>query len=459
MKLGKLIQKPELVFVFIASFFGLISAFLLPILEVPDENQHFQVEYAMFSSNKEAANDLVFSRDLVLSEDHILSAVQQDDYLKYFTEKTSAQYDGFAINTETYVFDGKTKSSVYDVMRLPQAIGILIGRMIYPSIGVMVVMGRLVMLALYIAALYFIIKKIRFGKWVLVFVACLPIMIQQAASLSYDPMNLLAIFAWVAFIVNLATQKAQLTRKRIISGVLLALLLLISKSNNVLLLGLIFALPKEYITSTRLFQSLRARTHWRLIRNIALAIIGIAICALLYVMAKKILAGQEFHPRRLFDVLLNTFFWGDLTLINVTFVGIVGQFSNFYYSLPAWLVFIALMVLVLVMMFEKLPDVSRRFALISGSLFFGSILLISIAMYYGWAMRHDRFGPGAEVTDGIQGRYFAPLLILLFPLFAYIQKYIKITTKSKNFVPVLAMSTSVLFLTFYTLQTWDFFWR
>jgi uncharacterized membrane protein len=453
MKLRNLVEKPELVFVYIASFFGLLSASFMPVLAAPDENQHFQVSYAIFSANREVSEDLVKSESLVLE------AVRDGSYKNFFTQKTSAEHDGIDINTGSYVFDKKTRASVFDIMHLPQAIGILIGKLIYPSLGVMVLAGRLFTLALYITALYFIIKKIRHGKWVLAFIASFPIMIQQAASVSYDPINLLAIFAWVAFIINVAVQHTKVTRSQIIIGILLALFLLLTKLNNFLLFLLLFATPARHITETNSFKTIRSSRHWTAIKYGFVALFVIIFCLGLYIMSVKLLAGHEFHPRRLFDVLLNTYFWGDLTLIDVTTTGMVGYFSNFYYHLPVWIVIITFIISIVVMLSEKLPAVSRRFALISGILFFGSVLLISVGMYYGWAINPQRLGPDAQVTDGIQGRYFTPLLVLLFPVFAYLQKYIKVATKSSYFVPILVSTASILLLVSYLLQTWHFFWQ
>lgn len=452
-QLKKIIQKPELVFVIIASFFGLLSSIFLPVLAVPDENQHFQISYAMFSENKRAPHDLVFNETM------ILNTVQTHQYKELFFNKTSAAQDGISINTGSLVFDGKTKASVFDIMHLPQAIGVLIGKLIYPSVGVMVLMGRLTTLALFIAALYFIIKKVRYGKWLFVFIASLPIMIQQAASVSYDPINSIAIFAWVAFIINIVTQKTLITRKQLIVGALLALFLLLSKSNNALLLMLALAVPIKQFVSTKTITTIREYKYWHILKYAGIVIAALFAFAALYYMSVKLLGGQEFRPRQLWEVLLNTFIWGNTGLIDVTTIGVIGQFSNFYYHLPIWVVIGAFIVLTFLLLADKLPNVSKRFAIISALLFFGSILLISIGMYYGWAMKIERLGPGAEVTDGIQGRYFTPLLILLFPALAYLQKYASVVTKSKLLIPLVSAGTSIFLLVFYMAQTWHFFWR
>lgn len=424
----------------------------MPILSAPDENQHFQVSYAIFSKNGQTAKDLVYSEEM------ILTSVKNGSYEEYFSKITSAKNDGFAINTNNYVFDGKTRASVFDLMRLPQAIGVLIGRTIYPSLGFMVIIGRLFNLAFFIATVYLIIKKVKYIKWVFLFIACIPMIIQQTGSLSYDSINLVAILAWVAFIINIVSQSTKVSKKQITIGLLLALFLLVTKSNNMLLLALLFAIPKQIIPTSKTITKLKSKKYWILIKcTFYIVVIAIAMVGF-YIMSKRILAGQEFHPKRLLSVLLNTFYWGDLGLIDVTTIGVIGQFSNFYYHLPVWIIIIAFIVLSIIMLHENIPFVSKRFAIISSLLFIGSVLLISIGMYYGWAMRPVRLGINANITDGIQGRYFTPLLILLAPLASYIQKYIKITTPSKNTIAVITIATCTFLLSTYLIQTYHFFW-
>lgn len=450
--LRKILDKPELVFVFIATFFGLLAVFLMPVLAVPDENQHFQVEYAFFSN--ESADD-----DLILNEQIILDSAKSGDYGALFSEKTSAEKSDISINTGSTVFDGKTTSSVFDIMRLPQAIGVLIGRIIYPSIGVMVIMGRLVNLAIYVLALYFIIKKVRYGKWVFLFISCLPMMIQQAASLSYDSNNLLVIFAWMAFMINTFTSKTGLRRKQIFIGLGLIALLAVSKANNLFLVGLLAAMPAILIKDTSIYRRLKASRHWKAVRYTLIITAAVLVTLAAFILFRKLLAGQDFDPRRLMSVLLNTFIRGDnLLLIDVVVNGMIGFFSNFYYHLPVWIVVMAFIVLSVILMHEKLPNVSKRFAIISGLLFIASVLLISIGMYYAWAIQPFRLGADAKVADGIQGRYFTPLLILLFPTFAYMQKWLRVSTAHKLTMPILAASSSCMLLLIFICQTLDYFW-
>lgn len=451
-KMKKLFSKPENLFVLLAAISGLLTVWLMPVLSAPDENQHFQVEYAIFSSKKQAPLDLVANESIAHDQ-------AKSNYGAFFVDKSSAASDGVEVNFGSKVFDGKTDASAKDILRLPQAIGVLLGRLIYPSLGVMVTTGRIVNLLVYVTILYFIIKHVRYGKWIFLFLACIPMMIQQAASLSYDSNNLLVIFAWVAFVINLATQKNSITKKQTLVGVVLVFFMLISKANNILLLALLFGVPLKNYLPKKLYSNLTSRKDWARIKLCATALTIVGVLLAVYIIFNRLLSGNEFHPRRLLDVLLNTFLRGnDLVLIDVVTTGVVGFFSNFYYHLPVWCVVLTFIVFVVGLLSEEMPRVPKKLALISGLLFFGSVLAITIGMYYAWAIKPFRLGPDAKVADGIQGRYFTPLLILLAPLFAYLQKFISIDEKGRRLMPSILVITSASLLALFLYQTWFYFW-
>lgn len=50
-------------------------------------------------------------------------------------------------------------------MHLPAAIGVLIARLIYPSLGIMDYGGRIANLLFFAFAFYFLIKKNKYAKW------------------------------------------------------------------------------------------------------------------------------------------------------------------------------------------------------------------------------------------------------------------------------------------------------
>ena len=82
-------------------------------------------------------------------------------------------------------------------MHLPQALGVFIAKITYPSTGNMVLFGRIVNILVYCAGIFFIIRASRMGKWVLVVIGLMPTLINTASSLSGDVMNNLIVLGFI----------------------------------------------------------------------------------------------------------------------------------------------------------------------------------------------------------------------------------------------------------------------
>lgn len=462
LKLSSILKRPERIFLVIGSFFGLISLFMMPALTIPDEGAHFWMSYGMLSKNQQIPHDL-----LVSPEDSA-SYIKDGTYIeKVFKTKANLEGDSFDFNFSKMIVlnsahDSRSISSL-DISRLPQAIGIAIGRITYPSMGVMTTLGRLANFAVFLAALYLIIKRVRYGKLAFVFLALFPMIIHQAASLSYDVVNIVVIFAWVAFIINLFAQKTPITRNQIIKLALLGFALIATKPSNALLLGILPFLPSSLYNNTRIFTQIhkklprfkmRKRTLKLLIGSLsAIGLIVALFCVDVY------LAGQGISFTKFMGVLINTFFRTDLNtqLDPIVTTGIVGHFGWLWYKLPEWLVIIHLSIFGLILLGEKAPKVNLRFAIVSASLFVLSALAITLGMYFMWTLRPNVAGIDATFIQGMQGRYFTPLLVLLIPVFAHLQQYISVKIKPQ-LLSILVVVMAVFSLTVYLLLTYGFFY-
>lgn len=456
------LKRPEKLFVIIAGFFGVVSALTLPILTGPDEGAHFWVSYSMFSSKPQIPSDL-----LVSAEDTVKSVSSGDYVDEMFEDTANLQGDKLAVSYSKEVdinaSNESRPASSLDITHLPQAIGILLGRLIHPSVGVMVVFGRLFNLAVYIGAIYIIIKRIKYGRLALAFVALFPMMIQQASTLSYDVMNTVAIFAWVAFVINLSLQRVRLSKKQLLVLGLLAILLIATKRSNVLLLGFLPFLPPSLyfnqVTTQKMQQWKSALLrHKRVVVNSLLAVAVLATIVFLYLL-DHYLAGRGVSSVRFFEVLFNTFFRPEVNtqLDPIITSGVVGNFAWLWYRLPAWIVFLQLSVFGLILLGDKVPVIPKRFAVASGLTFVGSILGITVGMYFAWTLLPSVAGPLATFIQGMQGRYFTPLLILLIPVFAYLQKHISVKI-APELLHKIAWSVAIFSLTIYVILTWVFFY-
>lgn len=460
--LSSILKRPERIFLVVGSFFGLISLFLMPALTIPDEGAHFWMSYGMFSKNQQIPHDLL------ISAENSAEYIKDGTYIeKIFKHKANLEGDSlrFKISREISLnsLNENRPVSSLDISRLPQAIGIAIGRVIYPSIGVMTTLGRLLNFAVFLTALYLIIKRVNYGKLAFTFLALFPMIIHQAASLSYDVMNIVVIFAWVAFMINLFTQQTPITRNQIIKLSLLGIVLIATKPSNALLLGLLPFLPLNLYRNTRIFTQIHKRIpRFRISKRLLkLLLWPLAIAGLggIIFLGDAYLAKYGISSMKFMQVFFNTFFRTELNtqLDPIVTTGIVGHFGWLWYKLPEWLVIIHLSIFGLILLGEKVPRVSLRLAIVSASLFALSVLLITLGMYLMWTLRPNIAGSDATFIQGMQGRYFTPLLVLLIPVFAYIQQYISVKIKPR-LLSILAVAMAVFSLTVYLFLTYIFFY-
>ena len=75
-------------------------------------------------------------------------------------------------------------------------------------------------------------------------------------------------------------------------------------------------------------------------------------------------------------------------------------------------------------------------------------------MYTAWALLPIRFGAGAYYADGVQGRYFTALLVLLIPCGVWLRKYIWFNTASAKVFHTLIFFVCAAILLYYTFGTY-----
>lgn len=417
----------ERLFLKLALVFGLLTMFIQPLFSVPDEYVHFSSAYSMFHTSRDNA---------IYQEGKALNAVDQNvsdtasGYLKEYREGTFIQT--YFDQKANFAEGQKLAFNVTfgNLKRLPQAIGILIASLIYPSLGLMFLLGRFVNLMLYIFALYFCIKKAKFGKWTMAAVALLPISIQQAASLSYDVMTYIAIFAVFSLLTNLWTREDKLNLRWIAYTILVLLVLLIPKA-SVLVVGIFFlTLPTRLFGDnavTRIldkFWAFCSRFKWL----VALVILGLFVFYL-----KHEFAYYDGFVNGL-QILFNTFFRPDIytNLDNVLVTGMIGNFGQMTYRLPEWLIVFDFIFLFILMTREKEVTLDTRVAVSGVIAFMANILMTAVAVYITWTVPKLPGYLPMMVSLGNQGRYYTPLLILLIPVGIYLNKYIKVEMSDKS---------------------------
>lgn len=463
--LGRVVQKPELVFLTLASVFGVFSAFVVPQLSVPDENMHFLRSYTISTGHivGDRTNKCVFPKEIY----NRAYSIYKGDYAPHFSQKID-------FNTTQIEWCG-TASSYSPLIYIPQAIGFFIARVVWPSTGLMILLGRLASLALFIGVTYYIIKKVRVGKWVYVVVALFPTVIQQVASLSADSFTYVAMFAAVAFLLNRAIQKTAMTKWQFTWLLLLSGALILSKIPDVVIILFILFLP------TRLFVY-KFKKKVFLLKPIAMklyTLLAAGIFALLLAYIWQVIYGQPLvataganpipsHPWQFLPILFHTYVYMDpkSTLFGFTGLGgfgdfilssAVGGFASYRYWLPEILIFACYLLLILALLRPNAAE-DKIFGDNSGKLALGSVVVLSVlvagisySLYVIWAL--PLLGSKAMYAAGLQGRYFTDAFVLLIPIGLWLRNYIRIVVKSDMLYSGTVASMSCFILLFYALQT------
>lgn len=439
-----LYRRPALLFVLIALPFGLFSAFYVPQISVTDENAHILRIYQISQGEVICQGNYEYPKDIV------------DKSLTHKDRSYTADYSDEIEFNDTQHHSCGSAASYSPIAYIPHVIGALIAQFFHPTAATVVLAARLAGLIFYLAAVYMIIKKVRIGKYVFFVIALIPQMIHLAASLSADMMNNVATLAIVAMMLNLFVQNAPIAKKQVITliGLMMAAALL-KLTIIIILLPLIF-LPVKLFKKNSIHSFPFNIQKWSL-AGVAAFLVGgtYLLWSKLSFFARPEVEGLPNpiaeQPNLFLNLLFNTYLsdYGDLVLR-----GVFGEFSSFLYHFPTALVILQIVTLLIVLLYHS-PDSIRKITsnkwLIIGmtSAFVLSILAITYGMYTEWGLKRGI----SEYADGVQGRYFTALLVLLIPLFAWISKYISIKVKSERLLLCLISFSQVLLLCFYVLYT------
>ena len=429
-------MKIETIFLIFSVFFGVLTAIIQPVFSAPDEYVHFKHAYSIFYKNTDEVFNEIDSQIALLpnqptqkeetaARESGLAAPIPESSLQRSYQNGQVLNKVF-IETISNKKEMTLKLSFKDIKWLPQALGIMVGEIIHPSIGIIVLFGRLFNLSVYITAIYFSIKKAKLGGRIMAAVALLPMSIQQASSLSYDVLYYVAIFVSFSLITNLWKRETKLDLKWLLYLLLTCVLLFIPK-HSVLTLGLFFITLPTALFGDNIFTK-KIDMFWKLCSKYknCTFIVGILLF-LMYMVYEFRFYGGAFRG---LQVLFNTFFRPDLytNLDDVLVSGIIGNFGQMTYRFPAWLVVLNFIFLFILLLSEPEEKINTRVA-VSGVLIYLSVLIMTaVIMFQSWTKNTLNL-PNALVSLGNQGRYYTPFLIVLVPLGIKMRNYLSINAK------------------------------
>ena len=431
-----LLVKPkyEALFTVIAICFGLTFWLIITPMSVPDETIHYEYSFQL-------------SNYMMGAEDHL---VFDEEYQNYGAmaghQNISAAYERFIkkINRPLSLDNHDVKMNFdiddsYHICFIPQALGITAARLLKWNMLRTFYLGRLFNLIFYVICVHIAIKKTPVHKLLFGILATLPIFMQQAASFSYDCYINGLTFVIIGCLMKWMYQEEKIDRKEFIFVFIVNLLIAPIKvvyglfsflywfvpverfenRKDKIIRILIVTAPAMYELSVLLFPLI-----YRIFRKIFERLF------IYRVQAETIIGGfvaehgegdtYSFsdvtdHPLEALKLLLRTVRYS----LKTWFYGSFGRaLSGNTLILPTFLVHSLLALLIASALREEPYSGSIRFKIVIILLCIFAGLMMVGGMLISWTdvdqeVIEDYGGP---IIQGIQGRYFSPLLPYLFTI-------------------------------------------
>lgn len=407
----------EKMFVPIALSLGTLFCLVIGVDTVPDEPSHIDTAYALsneFMGIPESGKPgYIYKRiEDIDSGAEKRQSLGADNY-KWMYEKLFCAAEDASLAECAVRSNLSNGGKIYYV---PQAVGISIGRILNLGLLPAIMLGRFFSLLCYIVLVYFAVKIIPVGKLSLLFVAILPISLQQAASVSYDGMINGISFLYLAFSVYIIYSDRRL-RFLDVSAIAFTGSLLATVKGGVyiplcLLPLMIFWRRKNVLKKER---------------YCAVFLTGLFVLAFVMGRFADILSrfatvqgtktggaeNQEIytfgylisHPVRAVGLYTNTVHkQGDLQLRNLLGGNLAWRDVNI-----DWYIVILILLLILLSCIrqDKETYIPRKDKIFMGLLAFGTFCFVELSMLLAWTPVKLNYITGA------QGRYFLPFFLLV----------------------------------------------
>lgn len=406
---------PERVFLFLGIFFGVMIMIFTPPFLYPDENAHFYRTLGIIDGQIVVQKpDEEHSGSFLPKSVHELEkATKFYDFLadrdclkEKISFKDISEASSYTKNGEK-IFINHINTALYSpVAYMPQVTGMKFMEMFTPSLLYIMFGGKIFNFLFYLILGFFAIRSLPFLKWVGVLILLAPINLSLAGSLSTDPVLLSSSMLFFAKILQYSVgEDSKVGWKQV---VLLAVLAFIigQVKQNFLIVFFVFLIPKKKFCggyfvkmATVVVPSVVLSLVWGKIASSVLVPGNGAkpVEQVVYILSHPIEYLQTFlRTSRIFSRMLREM------------VGVLGWLNIRldWWAYGLYYIFFVLNVFFSIDVDDKGREMfSLKQKLIILSLSLLIIFVVSTNMYIVWSH------VGADLIDGIQGRYFASVLL------------------------------------------------
>lgn len=430
------------IFLSLGFLVGGFYVFALPIGRAPDEESHFFRIYEISSGHfiSEVSPDGAAHGSF--------GPVNVDTTIRSFSKNNTSYYE-----ISTHLLDQpsedqtfiSTSASGYNIINYaPQVLGMTIGNLLHLPFLISAYLAKLLNLVACLLILYFSLKFIPFLKNAIFFITFLPITMQAITSLSADGLIIAAGIALVSFILYATyTLKTKFTKKQIAIMAALCLILASGKFVYALMCFLLFAIPKDRFGGQR----------QKLITIFALGIMIVAFTLIWLLIIPSTISATD-SSAQISYILGNPFHFPAIlmrtlsTYSTLYLDGTLGRYLEWFNVVlsPLYIITSFTILIIICVRARGSWTVTKSFKILSIVIFLTISLSFYAIMFITWTK------VGETLIDGVQGRYFLPMLILI-PLVCLptqpVAKTKQIAPSSPNFY----LYTFIIFESFYAIAT------
>lgn len=367
--------------------------FILP-LNVPDEFSHYRTatKVSMFQ---------FFNQNVMIPKN-------LDEFNLYSLFNSNLSYS----NLEAAVSGG-----YHPILYIFSGFGVWLSKLfeLNPIIGIY--MGRCANLIIFFIVGYYTIKKIPMGKFLMIIYLLNPMFLQQAASLSVDALTNIFSMLFIAYILYIKYDKKKIETRDFLVLLISFMCVLVGKYAY-FLLGLLFILIwkelKEYYKNNKK-------------KALVIAFIVAVIAASWFIYtrfsSKEVVetltySNPQSEESKLMHILKNPLYIIPIYINNflengnayiVTFLG--GHLGAL--NIPVTQIYTlayAIILLLSIFVDKEKKEMSRKNKIINIIIFILTFHIVLAGLYLGWGVTTD------VIIQGVQGRYFIPILILILLL-------------------------------------------
>lgn len=403
-------------FVPIALVIGIIYMFIIPPFVVPDEGSHFVTAYLQSSRilNEPTVNS---DGEILLSSERLWGyttdqrIASRDTYLQFMEGAL-----GYDTGSSEELVASREPLKENHPGYVPQVIGITIARLLQLNSEQILLMGRLFALFWYCFIMYWAIKLMPVKKIMLFIVGLLPMTMQQIVSYNYDSLLFGVCFFVIAYILHLIYSNRMIRGYDYLIMIGGGLVIATIKLVYLPILGLALFVPKEKFGGGK----------QKLFSGAGIALSCVIVIFLGQLSSMKSMLGVQEGAVAASETRISLGYCleNPLNVIMIFYRTIERQSSRLLGEMIAsplgWLelqlpniIIIAFIIILLVSILKYENETIEFPRVFKGvSAFFVGIVCIGImaALFFSWTPL------GSQEIEGIQGRYFLPVLPIVLLL-------------------------------------------